>query len=91
MSTVPSTIRGIARTALVGGQRRPVVGSTARALLPALIAGLRLECDGLGRSAVILEPARVEPRVGDADLIAVRAVDQAARAAGADQVVRARR
>ena len=40
MSTVPLTIRGETGAALVGGQGCPVVGSTARALLPASMAGL---------------------------------------------------
>ena len=80
-----------AGAALVGGQGLPVVGSTARALLPASMAGLP------GKRAMVwvgppLSASRwVEPRVGDADLVAVDAIDQAAGAAGADQVVRAGR
>ena len=91
MSTVPLTIRGkpVPRWSVVKGW--PVVGSTARALLPASMAGLPGK-----RAMVWVGPPlscsrRVEPRVGDADLVAVDAVGQAAGAAGADQVVRAGR
>ena len=45
------------------------------------------EGDGLGRSAIVLESVGVEARVSDADLIAVRAVDQAAGPADADQII----
>src|SRR5208337_1134588 len=42
------------------------------------------EGDGLGRSAVVLQSVGVEARVSDADLVAVRAVDQPAGTADAD-------
>ena len=76
------------REACAGRWSRVVrcVGSTARAMLPAPMAGLpETRGNGLGRSAVVGE--RAESRVGDADLVAVDAVDQPAGAAGADQVV----
>ena len=47
--------------------------------------------DGLCRSAVVPQSIGVEARVGDADLVAVDAVDQAAGTAGADQIVSAGR
>ena len=74
--------------ALIGGQGLTgggIDGQGVAALVDGRAAGQ--ECDGLGRPAVVGE--RAEPGVGDADLVAVDAVDQAAGAAGADQVVRA--
>ena len=68
---------------MVGGQWIPVLGSTARALLPALMAGLpRQKGNGLGRPAIV---TRCQARVSDADLVAVGPVKPTG-AAGTDQV-----
>ena len=79
-----------AGAALVGGQGLAfgIDGQGCAAGVDGRAAGQ--EGDGLGRAAVVGQ--RAEPRVGDADLVAVAAVRQAAvAAAGADQVVRAGR
>src|SRR5208337_3457212 len=75
--------------ALVGGQglaRGGIDGEGVAAGVDGGTAGH--EGDGLSRSAVVLESVGVEARVSDADLIAVRAVDQPAGTADADEVVR---
>ena len=72
--------------------RWSVVGTVTPAMvaLPVADGGAAgQEGDGLGRARRCSAARRAEPRVGDADLVAVDAVDQAAGAAGADQVVRA--
>ena len=77
--------------ALIGGQGLAgggIDGQGVAARVDGRAAGQ--EGDGLGRPAVVCSQ-RAEARVGDADLVAVDAVDQAAGAAGADQVVRAGR
>ena len=62
-------------------------GIDARALLPASMAGLPAKSAMVcGRAAVIRQP-RGKPRHGDADLVAVVAVGQAAGLVDADQVV----
>ena len=80
---------GAGKAALVGtgngdaGDRRaPVVDGRA--------AGQ--ECDRLRRAAVVWPVrlhGRIEPRVGDADMVVVDEIHQPAGSAGADQVVRA--
>ena len=93
MLTMPSAILGypLARAGRYG-QGIAAGGSTARALLPASMAGLPgNEGDGLRGPAVVLEAIWIEARVGEADLVPVDAVAQAAGASGADQVVAAGR
>ena len=72
--------------ALIGGQGLSGRGIDGQGVASGVDGGAAgQEGDGLGRPAVISQ--RAEPGVGDADLVAVDAVGQAAGTAGADQVV----
>ena len=77
MSTAPNA----RLAALVGGR-----GAGRGAGVDRRAAGQ--QGDRLGRAAIVAQGP--QPRVGHADEVAVDPIDQPARAAGADQVVRAR-
>ena len=80
MSTVPLTITREARTTLIGGQGQSCRGIDCQGDAAGVDGrAARQQGDGLGRSAIVLRVRSGRgPGSGDADLVAVDAVDQAA-------------